>query len=193
MIGAILFVHRLSYKLQSFWQLWIWAVVSSDRVKRVDEICAKGILYMHLVFDFRIFLFIDWHMVMYTANYLAESYNVIYHHRTQGRSQPHSSGWARVPLSTFFLKFWLIFLIFPQILVISSLFWAHPGRPWLRLWWKLVMTPLLLLPFCRLAIASFYVLSVRALHLVCLFDSINAVQVLSIASIVIHWKGPYRA
>ena len=123
MIGAILFVHRLSYKLHSFWQLWIWAVVSSDRVKRVDEICAKGILYMHLVFDFRIFLFIDWHMVMYTANYLAESYNVIYHHRTQGRSQPHSSGWARVPLSTLFLKFWLIFLIFPQILVISSLFW----------------------------------------------------------------------
>ena len=56
--------------------------------------------------------------------------------RTQGRSQPHSPGWARVPLSSFF----------PQISIIfSSNFThclphfgppggrvAHPGRPWLR-------------------------------------------------------------
>ena len=57
----------------------------------------------------------------------------------QGRSQPHSPGWARVPLSSFF----------PQILIIFSYFSsnfsnflphfgspggrvAHPGRPWLR-------------------------------------------------------------
>ena len=36
----------------------------------------------------------------------------------QGRSQPHSPGWARVPLSSFFLKFRSIFLIFPQTLII---------------------------------------------------------------------------
>ena len=58
---------------------------------------------------------------------------------TQGRSQPHSPGWARVPLSSFF----------PQILINFSYFsssftyflphfgppggWVtHPGRPWLR-------------------------------------------------------------
>ena len=57
----------------------------------------------------------------------------------QGRSQPHSPGWARVPLSSFF----------PQILINLSYFssnfthflphfgspggrLAHPGRPWLR-------------------------------------------------------------
>ena len=60
----------------------------------------------------------------------------------QGRSQPHSPGWARVPLSSFF----------PQILINFSYFssnflhflphfdtpggrLAHPGRPWLRHWW----------------------------------------------------------
>ena len=38
--------------------------------------------------------------------------------RSPGRIQPHSSGWARVPLSHFFsLKFWSIFLIFPQTLL----------------------------------------------------------------------------
>ena len=56
----------------------------------------------------------------------------------QGRSQPHSPGWARVPLSSFF----------PQISInFSSNFTyflphfgppggrvAHPGRPWLRHW-----------------------------------------------------------
>ena len=30
----------------------------------------------------------------------------------QGRSQPHTPGWARVPLSSFFLKFLSIILIF---------------------------------------------------------------------------------
>ena len=39
----------------------------------------------------------------------------------QGRSQPHSPGWAKVPLSSFFLKFWSIFLIFPQTLLIFFL------------------------------------------------------------------------
>ena len=59
----------------------------------------------------------------------------------QGRSQPHSPGWARVPLSSFF----------PQILINLSYFSSnfthflphfgspggrldHPGRPWLRHW-----------------------------------------------------------
>ena len=60
----------------------------------------------------------------------------------QGRSQPHSPGWARVLLSSFF----------PQILInFSSNFsyflpnfgppggrLAHPGRPWLRHWLKLI-------------------------------------------------------
>ena len=42
----------------------------------------------------------------------------------QGRSQPHSPGWARVPLSSFFLKFRSIFLIFPQTLLIFFLILA---------------------------------------------------------------------
>ena len=60
---------------------------------------------------------------------------------SQGRSQPHSPGWARVPLSSFFLKFWSIFLIFRQTLLIFFPHFgspggrvAHPGRPWLRHW-----------------------------------------------------------
>ena len=56
----------------------------------------------------------------------------------QGRSQPHSPGWARVPLSSFYLKFRLIFLIFTQTLLIFFLILAlqvaHPGRPWLCHW-----------------------------------------------------------
>ena len=36
----------------------------------------------------------------------------------QGRSQPHSHGWARVPLSSFFLKVCSIFLDFPQFSLI---------------------------------------------------------------------------
>ena len=39
----------------------------------------------------------------------------------QGRSQPHGPGWARNPLSSFFLKFWSIYLIFPQTLLIFFL------------------------------------------------------------------------
>ena len=64
----------------------------------------------------------------------------------QGRSQPHSPGWARVPLFSFFLKFWSIFLIFPQTLLFFFPHFgspggrvAHPGRPWLLYW---VRTPL---------------------------------------------------
>ena len=57
----------------------------------------------------------------------------------QGRSQPHSPGWARVPLSSFFPQISIKFSYF------SSNFYsflphfgppggrvAHPGRPWLR-------------------------------------------------------------
>ena len=55
----------------------------------------------------------------------------------QGRSQPHSPGWARIPLSSFFLKCWLIYLIFPQTFFLPYFGspggrLAHPGRPWLR-------------------------------------------------------------
>ena len=42
----------------------------------------------------------------------------------QDRSQPHSPGWARVPLSSFSLKFWSIILIFPQTLLIFFLILA---------------------------------------------------------------------
>ena len=42
----------------------------------------------------------------------------------QGRSQPHSPGWARVPLSLFFLKSRSIFFIFPQTLIIFILIWT---------------------------------------------------------------------
>ena len=60
----------------------------------------------------------------------------------QGRSQPHSPGWASVPLPSFFLKFLSIILIFPQIFLInfSSSFWPS--------WWatrtpgKALATPL---------------------------------------------------
>ena len=62
----------------------------------------------------------------------------------QGRSQPHSPGWARVPLSSFFPQISSNFSYF------SSNFtyflphfcppgWQLPGRPWLRHWmcaWK---------------------------------------------------------
>ena len=44
----------------------------------------------------------------------------------QGRSQPHSSGWARVLLSSFFPQIQLIFLIFPQTLLIFFLILALP-------------------------------------------------------------------
>ena len=59
----------------------------------------------------------------------------------QCRSQPHCPGWARVPLSSFFPKFWSFFLIFPQIFLIFFLILAlrvgnSPTRegPWLRHW-----------------------------------------------------------
>ena len=62
-------------------------------------------------------------------------------HPVQGRSQPHSPGWARVPLSSFFLKSRLSFLIFPQTFTHCLPHFgtpggrvAHPGRPWLRHW-----------------------------------------------------------
>ena len=60
----------------------------------------------------------------------------------QGHSQPHSPRWARVPLSSFFLKFLSIIVIF---LIFSNFHphfgpldepLAHPGRPWLCHWVK---------------------------------------------------------
>ena len=39
----------------------------------------------------------------------------------QGRSQPHHPGWAKVPLSSFFLKFRSIFPTFPQTFLIFFL------------------------------------------------------------------------
>ena len=38
--------------------------------------------------------------------------------------QPHILGWARVPFSSFFLKFRSLFLIFPQTLLIFFLILA---------------------------------------------------------------------
>ena len=58
---------------------------------------------------------------------------------SQSRSQPHSPGWARVPLSSFIPQILIIFSFFLKLyLFCSSLFTlrvgelAHPGRPWLR-------------------------------------------------------------
>ena len=59
----------------------------------------------------------------------------------QGCSQPHSPGWARVPLSSFFLKFRSVFLIYPQSLLIFSSFWPSGWVP--RLPGKALATPLL--------------------------------------------------
>ena len=39
----------------------------------------------------------------------------------QGRSQPHQPGWAKLPLSSFFLKFRSIFPTFPQNFIIFFL------------------------------------------------------------------------
>ena len=57
----------------------------------------------------------------------------------QGRSQPHSPGWARVPLSSIFLKFWSVFSYFSSNFTYFLPHFsppggrvAHPGRPWLR-------------------------------------------------------------
>ena len=55
----------------------------------------------------------------------------------QGRSQPHSPGWARVPLSSFLPQ---ISINFPYFSSNFTYFdfgppggrLAHPGRPWLR-------------------------------------------------------------
>ena len=59
----------------------------------------------------------------------------------QDRGQPHCPGWARVPLSQFFLKSRLSFLIFPQTFTHFLPHFgppggrvAHPGRPWPRHW-----------------------------------------------------------
>ena len=44
---------------------------------------------------------------------------------TQGRSQPHSPGWAIVPLSSFFLKILINFsYFFPKFYLFSSSFWS---------------------------------------------------------------------
>ena len=69
---------------------------------------------------------------------LAEA-EVIHAWHSQGRSQPHSPGWARVPLSSFFPQIWIKFSYFSAH---CSHFLphfdppggqvAHPGRPWLR-------------------------------------------------------------
>ena len=62
----------------------------------------------------------------HTDQYLQFSTHYPLHHKlgVQGRSQPHSLEWARVPVSSFFLKFWSIFLVFPQTLLIFFLILA---------------------------------------------------------------------
>ena len=65
----------------------------------------------------------------------------------QGRSQPHSSGWARVPISSFFSQISINFSYFILIFSSNLIYFlphfgppggrlAHPGRPWLRHWWN---------------------------------------------------------
>ena len=57
----------------------------------------------------------------------------------QGRSQPHSPGWARVPLSSFFPQISINFSYFSSNFTYFLPHFgppggrvAHPGRPWLR-------------------------------------------------------------
>ena len=59
----------------------------------------------------------------------------------QGRSQPHSPGWARVPLSSFFPQIWINFSYSSSNFTYFLPHFgppggqvAHPGRPWLRHW-----------------------------------------------------------
>ena len=59
----------------------------------------------------------------------------------QGRSQPHSPGWARVPLSSFLPQTSINFSYFSSNIAyflphfgLSGGRVAHPGRPWLRRW-----------------------------------------------------------
>ena len=63
----------------------------------------------------------------------------------QGRSQPQSPGWARVPLSSFFPEISINFSYFSSNFTFFLPHFgppggrvAHPGRPWLRHWlWRL--------------------------------------------------------
>ena len=57
----------------------------------------------------------------------------------QGRSQPHSPGWARVPLSSLFPQIWINFSYFSSNFTYFLPHFgppggqvAHLGRPWLR-------------------------------------------------------------
>ena len=46
----------------------------------------------------------------------------------QGRSQPHSPGWARVPLSSFFPQILIIYLIFSQTLLYATTYKKHVDK-----------------------------------------------------------------
>ena len=83
------------------------------------------------------------HLYRYIDDYIGIATNCsetdITNFITQWRSQPHSPGWARLLLSSFFLKF-------PSLFSYFSLYFpcfcphfgapggrlAHPGTPWLR-------------------------------------------------------------
>ena len=96
--------------------------------------------------------------------YKGSKYNKFLHFRellsrcNQGRSQPHSPGWARVPLSSFSPKFWSFFsysssnfsYFLPHFGPTGGRV-AHPGRPWLRHWlqWFQVPVPVLGFPADR--------------------------------------------
>ena len=58
---------------------------------------------------------------------------------SQGRSQAHSPGWARIPLSSFFPQISISFFYFSSNFTYFLPHFgppggrvAHPGRPWLR-------------------------------------------------------------
>ena len=55
---------------------------------------------------------------------LQGSHVSVKHRYNQGRSQPHSLGWSRVPLSSFFPQISINFSYFPQTLLIFFLILA---------------------------------------------------------------------
>ena len=77
----------------------------------------------------------------YTDYEWGQDLSLLQLHYTQGRSQPHSPGWAIVPLSSFFSQILIIFFLFSSNFAYFLPHFglpggrvAHPGRPWLRHW-----------------------------------------------------------
>ena len=83
---------------------------------RLWYLCKHGKIHKSIVFP---------NLSKYEINFLVSYIEYYYYyHLSQGRSQPHRPGWARVPPSSFFLKSRSIFLIFPQTSLIFFLILA---------------------------------------------------------------------